>query len=157
MIALFIYGSTTLIDPFNVAVLRCAAEFLEVTEEYCISNLCERFDLYLNQVVLQSWDDALIVLQKCQMLLPWSEELLVVSRCIESLAFMACMEILDPERRRDQPVITLEALTAEAWSCETVKAIASQNLWIKDLIALPFGFFKRIIGSIRRQRMKKNM
>ena len=91
MIALFIYGSTTLIDPFNVAVLRCAAEFLEMTEEYCISNLCERFDLFLNQVVLQSWDDTLIVLQKCQMLLPWSEELLIVSRCIESLAFMSCM------------------------------------------------------------------
>ncbi|XWS75858.1 hypothetical protein CRYUN_Cryun01aG0127900 [Craigia yunnanensis] len=155
MIALFIYGSTTLIDPFNVAALRCAAEFLEMTEEYCIGNLCERFDLYLNQVVLQSWDDTLIVLQKCQMLLPWSEELLIVSRCIESLAFMACMEILDPERRRDQPVVTLEVLAGGAWSCETVKAIASKDLWIKDLIALPFGFFKRIIGSLRRQGMKE--
>ncbi|OMO62546.1 hypothetical protein COLO4_33029 [Corchorus olitorius] len=155
MIALFIYGSTTLVDPFNVAALRCAAEFLEMTEEYSIGNLCERFDLYLNQVVLQSWDDTLIVLQKCQMLLPWSEELLIVSRCIESLAFMACMEILDPERRRDQPVVTLEALAGEAWSCETVKAIASKDLWIKDLIALPFGFFRRIIGSLRRQGMKE--
>ncbi|XVF21101.1 hypothetical protein REPUB_Repub12eG0061900 [Reevesia pubescens] len=155
MIALFIYGSTTLIDPFNVAALRCAAEFLEMTEEYCIGNLCERFDLYLNQVVLQSWDDTLIALQKCQMLLPWSEELLIVSRCIESLAFMACMEILDPERRRDQPVVTLEALAGEAWSCEAVKAITSKDLWIKDLIALPFGFFKRIIGSLRRQGMKE--
>ncbi|XP_022769941.1 BTB/POZ domain-containing protein At5g48130-like [Durio zibethinus] len=155
MIALLIYGSTTLIDPFNVAALRCAAEFLEMTEEYCIGNLCERFDLYLNQVVLQSWDDTLIVLQKCQMLLPWSEELLIVSRCIESLAFMACMEILDPERRRDQPVVTLEALTGEPWSCETVNALASKDLWIKGLIALPFGSFKRIIGSLRRQGMKE--
>ncbi|CBI28410.3 unnamed protein product, partial [Vitis vinifera] len=83
MIALFMYGSSTLIDPFNVVALRCAAEFLEMTEDHCIGNLCERFDLYLNQVVLQSWDDTLIVLQKCQKLLPWSEELLIVSRCIE--------------------------------------------------------------------------
>ncbi|KAF5726493.1 hypothetical protein HS088_TW22G00171 [Tripterygium wilfordii] len=155
MIALFIYGSTTLIDPFNVAALRCAAEFLEMTEEYCSGNLCDRFDLYLNQVVLQSWDDTLIVLQRCQTLLPWSEELLIVSRCIESLAFMACMEILDPERRRDKPVVTLEALASQAWNCETVKEIVSQDLWIKDLIALPFGFFKRIIGSLRRQGMKE--
>ncbi|KAF5482588.1 hypothetical protein F2P56_003146 [Juglans regia] len=155
MIALFVYGSSTLVDPFNVAALRCAAEFLEMTEDYCSSNLCERFDLYLNQVVLQSWDDTLIVLQKCQTLLPWSEELLIVSRCIESLAFMACMEILDPERRRDQPVVTLEALASQAWNCETVKEIVSKDLWIKDLIALPFGFFKRIIGSLRRQGMKE--
>ncbi|GKV18383.1 hypothetical protein SLEP1_g28777 [Rubroshorea leprosula] len=155
MIVLFIYGSSTLVDPFNVAALRCAAEFLEMTEEYCTGNLCDRFDLYLNQVVLQSWDDTLIVLQKCQALLPWSEELLIVSRCIESLAFMACMEILDPERRRDRPVVTLEALAGEAWSHEAGKTIVNQELWIKDLTALPFGFFKRIIGSLRRQGMKE--
>ncbi|KAK4369334.1 hypothetical protein RND71_013126 [Anisodus tanguticus] len=155
MMALFIYGSSTLVDPFNVAALRCAAKFLEMTEEYCCGNLCERFDIYLNQVVLQSWDDTLIVLQKCQMLLPLAEELLIVSRCIESLAFMACMEILDPERRRDHPVVTLEALASQPWSSEIVKEILSQDLWIKDLIALPFPFFKRIISSLRRQGMKE--
>ncbi|XP_027171680.1 BTB/POZ domain-containing protein At5g48130 [Coffea eugenioides] len=155
MIALFIYGSSTMVDPFNVAGLRCAAEFLEMTEEYSSGNLCERFDIYLNQVVLQSWDDTLIVLQKCQKLLPWAEELLIVSRCIESLAFMACMEILDPERRREKPIVTLEALASQPWSCETVKEIVRQDLWINDLIALPFSFFKRIIGSLRRQGMKE--
>ncbi|KAL6975622.1 hypothetical protein U1Q18_024415 [Sarracenia purpurea var. burkii] len=155
MIVLFIYGSSTLVDPFNVATLRCASEFLEMTEDYGSGNLCARFDIYLNQVVLQSWDDTLIVLQKCQTLLPWAEDLLIVSRCIESLAFMACMEILDPERRRYQPVITLDALAGRAWSTETVKEMLSHDLWIKDLIALPFGFFRRIIGSLRRQGMKE--
>ncbi|KAJ8554511.1 hypothetical protein K7X08_025189 [Anisodus acutangulus] len=155
MMALFLYGSSTLVDPFNVAALRCAAEFLEMTEEYCCGNLCECFDIYLNQVVLQSWDDTLIVLQKCQLLLPLAEELLIVSRCIESLAFMACMEILDPERRRDHPVVTLEALASQPWSSETVKGILNQDLWIKDLIALSFPLFKRIISSLRRQGMKE--
>ncbi|XP_071699005.1 BTB/POZ domain-containing protein At5g48130 [Rutidosis leptorrhynchoides] len=155
MISLFIYGSSTLVDPFNVAALRCAAEYLEMTEEYSSGNLCERFDIYLNQVVLQSWDDTLIVLQKCQSLDPWAEELLIVSRCIESLAFMACMEILDPERRRDQPVVTLEALSTQKWCSEMVQEIMTQDVWIKDLIALPFGFFKRVIGSLRRQGMKE--
>ncbi|KAL4298497.1 hypothetical protein AHAS_Ahas17G0006800 [Arachis hypogaea] len=152
MIALFIYGTSTLIDPFNVAALRCAAEFLEMTEDYCTGNLCERLDLYLNQVVLQSWDDTLISLQRCQILLPWSEDLLIVSRCIEALAFMACMEILDPERRRDTPVVTLDELASQSWSCEIV---SQQDLWMKDLIALPFDFFKRVIGSLRRQGMKE--
>ncbi|KAJ0507771.1 putative BTB/POZ domain, NPH3 domain, NPH3/RPT2-like family protein [Helianthus annuus] len=155
MISLFVYGSSTLVDPFNVASLRCAAEFLEMTEEYTSGNLCERFDIYLNQVVLQSWEDTLIVLQKCQSLDPWAEELLIVSRCIESLAFMACMEILDPERRRDQSVVTLEALSAQRWSSEMVQEILTQDVWIKDLMALPFGFFKRVIGSLRRQGMKE--
>ncbi|XP_022952397.1 BTB/POZ domain-containing protein At5g48130-like [Cucurbita moschata] len=155
LLALFVYGSSTLVDPFNVAALRCAAEFLEMTGNYCSSNLCERFDIYMNQVVFQSWDDTLIVLQKCQQLLPWSEDLLIVSRCIESLAFMACMEILDPERRRDQPVVTIDALASQVWSCEMVKEILCHDLWIKDLIGLPFEFFKRVVGSLRRQGMKE--
>ncbi|KAK6142318.1 hypothetical protein DH2020_022666 [Rehmannia glutinosa] len=157
MIALFIYGSSTLVDPFNVASLRCAAEFLNMTEEFGgTGNLCERFDIYLNQVVLQSWNDTLIVLQNCLTLLPWAEDLLIVSRCIETLAFMACMEILDPERRREQPVVTMEALAAyRPWTDQTVKKIANKDLWINDLIALPFAFFKRVIGSLRRQGMKE--
>ncbi|XP_058070707.1 BTB/POZ domain-containing protein At5g48130 [Magnolia sinica] len=155
MVVLFIYGSSSLIDPFNVAALRCAAEFLEMTEDHCSCNLCERADLYLNQVVLQSWDDTLIVLQKCQMLLPWAEDLLIVGRCVESLAFMSCMEILDPEQRRDRPVVTLHSLVGRAWDCKTAMEIAGLDLWIKDLIALPFEFFKRIIASLRRQGMKE--
>ncbi|OAY71246.1 BTB/POZ domain-containing protein, partial [Ananas comosus] len=155
MVALFSYGYPLSLDPFNVSALRCAAEQLEMTEEYAFSNLGERSDLYINQVVLQGWDDTLIVLQKCQPLLPISEELLIVSRCVESLAFMACMEILDPEQRRDRPVISVQALSGRAWNSEKVKQITGQDLWIKDLIALPFEFFKRIIGSLRRQGMKE--
>nr|CAD1832509.1 unnamed protein product [Ananas comosus var. bracteatus] len=156
MVALFSYGYPLSLDPFNVSALRCAAEQLEMTEEYAFSNLGERSDLYINQVVLQGWDDTLIVLQKCQPLLPISEELLIVSRCVESLAFMACMEILDPEQRRDRPVISVQVLSGRAWNSEKVKQITGQDLWIKDLIALPFEFFKRIIGSLRRQGMKEN-
>lgn len=131
MMALFMYGSSTVIDPFNVASLRCAAEFLEMSEEQCWGNLCERLDLYLNQVVLQSWDDTLVVLQRCQLLLPWSEQLLIVSRCIESLAFMACMEVLDPERTTDTPVVTLEQLASHDWSCQMMKDIVTQVKKIK--------------------------
>ncbi|GMG98746.1 hypothetical protein Nepgr_000586 [Nepenthes gracilis] len=155
MIALFIYGPSAYINPFNVAALRCAAEFLEMTEDHASGNLCERTDLYLNQVAFQSWDDTLIVLQKSQTLLPWAEELSIMSRCVESLAFMVCMEILDPDRKQDRPVMTFEALATRPWCCEMVKEIVSRDPWIKDLIALPFGFFKRIIGSLRRQGMKE--
>ncbi|KAL0907054.1 hypothetical protein M5K25_025592 [Dendrobium thyrsiflorum] len=152
---LFSYDSPLPLDPFNVLALRCVASFLEMTEEYSSGNLCEQADLYLNQVVLQSWDDTLIVLQKCQILLPWAEELLVVSRCIESLAFMACMEILDPEREREGPLLSLEVMVGRVWNCEKAKEIAGQDLWVKELIALPFEFFNRIIRSLRNQGMEE--
>ncbi|KAG8079964.1 hypothetical protein GUJ93_ZPchr0007g6292 [Zizania palustris] len=150
VIGLFCYGDAVALDPFNVAAVRCAAEFLDV------AGLGARCDLYINQVVLQSWDDALIVLQRCQPLLPVAEELLIVSRCVESLAFMACMEILDPEQRRDQPgIAAARGLVGRRWNAEFVKELAARDLWIKDLIALPFEFFKRIVQALRRQGMKE--
>ncbi|XP_078156165.1 phototropic-responsive NPH3 family protein [Carex rostrata] len=156
MVMLFTYDYPLILDPFNVSALRCAADFLEMTEEYHHPlNLVERSDLYLNQVVFQNWDDTLIVLQKCVPLIPVSEELLIVSRCVESLAFMACMEILEPERRTNSPALSMQGLTGRNWNCEIVKERAGQDLWIKDLIALPFEFFKQIIGSLRRQGMRE--
>ncbi|KAL1217234.1 BTB/POZ domain-containing protein [Cardamine amara subsp. amara] len=154
-IMLFIYGCPTLIHPFNIAGLRCAAQFLEMTERHSTGNLCERFDLYLNQVVLQNWDDTLVVLKQCQDLLPWSEDLLIVSRCIESLAFTACMLILDPERGKEKPVVMLEGLVNQPWEYTTVEKIINQDTWIKDLTDLPFEFFRQVIGSLRRQGMKE--
>ncbi|XP_020590474.1 BTB/POZ domain-containing protein At5g48130 [Phalaenopsis equestris] len=152
---LFSYDSPLPLDPFNVLALRSAASFLEMTEEYFSGNLCEQADLYLNQVVLQSWDDTLIVLQKCQILPSWAEELLFVSRCIESLAFMACMEILDPEREREGPLLSLQVMVGRVWDCEKAKEIAGQDLWVKELTALPFEFFDRIIQSLRNQGMEE--
>ncbi|TVU38179.1 hypothetical protein EJB05_11535 [Eragrostis curvula] len=152
VIALFCYGDAVALDPFNVAAVRCASEFMDVT------GLGARCDLYINQVVLQSWDDALIVLQRCQPLLPVAEELLIVSRCVESLAFMACMEILDPEQRRELPGAASTApgaLVGRRWDAELVKELAARDLWIKDLIALPFEFFRRIVQALRRQGMKE--
>ncbi|KAK8943932.1 BTB/POZ domain-containing protein [Platanthera guangdongensis] len=155
MAMLFIYGASLPLDPFNVLALRCAAGFLEMTEDYSAGNLCEQSDLYLNQVVLQSWDDTLVVLQKCRALLSWSEELLVTSRCIESLAFMVCMEILDPEREPECPLLNLRAMAGRPWCCEAVKEIAGQHSWVNEIIALPFDFFDRIIRSLRKQGVKE--
>lgn len=153
MMVLFIYysSSSALLHPSNVAALRCAAEFLKMTEE------CERLDVYLNRVVLQSWDGTVTVLRTCistQSLLPWAEDLLIVSRCIETTAFMACMEILDPERRREQPLVTT-TLQAWPWSETTVRDMMSRDAWIGDVVALPLPFFKKVIASLRRQGMKE--
>jgi hypothetical protein len=152
-VALFCYGDAVALDPFNVAAVRCAAELLGV------GGLGARCDLYISQVVLQSWDDALIVLQRCLPLLPAAEELLVVSRCVEALAFMACMEILDPEQRRNQLPgaggAASRALVGRRWDAELVKELAARDLWVKDLVALPFQFFERIVRALRRQGMKE--
>ncbi|KAL1561015.1 BTB/POZ domain-containing protein [Salvia divinorum] len=83
--ALLMYGHGALVEAANVAALRCATDFLEMRRH------CQGLDMYLNQVVLQSWHQTVLVLSRAHWLLPWAEDVLLVSRCIETMAFMACM------------------------------------------------------------------
>ncbi|GER48277.1 phototropic-responsive NPH3 [Striga asiatica] len=49
--------------------------------------------------------------------------------------------------RRDHPVVTVEALTANTeWNAKDI--IISQDPWIGNLINLPLEFFKRVVGSL---------
>ncbi|CAL1381929.1 unnamed protein product [Linum trigynum] len=69
--------------------------------------------------------------------------------CIEALSSMACMEILDPEGRREKPVLTLEMLTGQPWSYS-----ASMLQSILDLLPLrgkgsrtgPMGFYFTLLS-----------
>uniref|UniRef100_A0A0C9RTU3 TSA: Wollemia nobilis Ref_Wollemi_Transcript_13449_2016 transcribed RNA sequence n=1 Tax=Wollemia nobilis TaxID=56998 RepID=A0A0C9RTU3_9CONI len=92
--AKFCYGINFEITAANVAALRLAAEYLEMTEEFAAGNLLSRTEDYLEQVALQSFSGALTVLRACESLLPAAEELGVVSRCIEaaSASAAACAE-----------------------------------------------------------------
>ncbi|XP_057796714.1 BTB/POZ domain-containing protein At5g48130 isoform X2 [Salvia miltiorrhiza] len=149
MAALLMYGYGALVETANVAALRCAAEFLEMPIH------CQGLDMYLNQVVLQSWKETVTVLQSCRgTLLPWAEDVLLVTRCIETLAFMACMEILDPERRPGQ-ALQLQLQACWPWSDAVVGDVMSRDVWMRDVVALPVAFFKRVIASLRRQGMKE--
>ncbi|BBN02181.1 hypothetical protein MPTK1_2g13430 [Marchantia polymorpha subsp. ruderalis] len=154
IVANFCYGSTIQMDSSNVAELRCAGEYLQMTEEYVKGNLCERSDLYLSQVVLQSWQDSMLVLLHCQNLQPYAEDLRIVSRCVDALAFMACMEMVDPLERTARPGMSIES---QFWSdiSASTRDSSSPDWWMEDLLRLPCGVFERVIAAIRRQGMQE--
>lgn len=90
--AKFCYGINFEITAINVAGLRCAADYLEMTEEYSPGNLLSRTDDFLEEVASQSFSGAVAVLHACENLLPTAEELGIVSRCVESVAANAVDE-----------------------------------------------------------------
>lgn len=89
LVAKFCYGVKLELTASNVVYLRCAAEHLEMTEEYGDGNLITQTETFLNQVVLRNWKDSLKALQTCDDILPFAEELNITKRCIESLAVKA--------------------------------------------------------------------
>jgi hypothetical protein len=141
LVSNFCYGSTILMEPANIAELCCMADYLQMTEDYGRANLCERGELYLTQVALQSWDDTLVVLEHCERLAPYAEQLGIVRRCLDALAFMACMELLDPVARK---------------FAGDVKQSSGLHWWVQDLVALPPRLFVKLVLALRREGMQEN-
>jgi hypothetical protein len=144
LVSNFCYGSTILMEPANIAQLCCMADYLQMTEDYGRANLCERSELYLTQVALQSWDDTLVVLQQCARLGVHAEQLGIERRCLEALAFMACMELLDPVTTRNLDVTGRGAQRG------------LQHWWVQDLVALPPRLFVHLVLALRREGMQEN-
>ncbi|CAO1942090.1 unnamed protein product [Urochloa humidicola] len=88
--ARFCYGMAVDLTAANISGLRCAAEYLEMTEELEEGNLIFKTEAFLSYVVLSSWRDSIVVLKSCEGLSPWAENLQIVRRCSESIAWKAC-------------------------------------------------------------------
>ncbi|XVF47318.1 hypothetical protein PTKIN_Ptkin03bG0099800 [Pterospermum kingtungense] len=89
LVAKFCYGVKLELTASNVVYLRCAAEHLEMTEEYGEGNLITQTETFLNQVVLRNWKDSLRALQTCDDIIFYADELNITKRCIESLVTKA--------------------------------------------------------------------
>ncbi|KAF8411467.1 hypothetical protein HHK36_004018 [Tetracentron sinense] len=127
----FCYGHPVDLNPTNVAPLRCASEFLEMTEELEEGNLVSKTEAFLTFVVLSSWRDSIMVLKSCESLSPWAENLQIVRRCSDSIAWKTVRE----------NSTTGELINDEGW-------------WFNDVSTLRIDHFVRIITTIRAKGLK---
>lgn len=135
----FCYNLPIDLNPKNVAALRCASEYLEMSEEFEDGNLISKTEAFLTLVVLASWKDTISVLKSCEKLSPWAENLQVVRRCCDSIAYKASKDHHDPT--------TTTATTSTSSS--------SSSWWIDDdLATLRIDHFMRIMSGIRAKGAK---
>ncbi|XP_073311053.1 BTB/POZ domain-containing protein SR1IP1-like isoform X2 [Primulina huaijiensis] len=88
----FCYGIHFEITSENIAMLRCAAEFLEMTEDYSTGNLIQRTESYLNEVALKTVPGAVSILHSSENLLPMAEEVRLVSRSTDTISTIMCQD-----------------------------------------------------------------
>ncbi|XP_022849491.1 root phototropism protein 2 isoform X1 [Olea europaea var. sylvestris] len=127
--AKFCYGVNFEITVHNVAALRCAAEYLQMTDMYCDNNLCSRTEDFLSQVALSSLSGAVVVLKSCEDLLPMAEDLKIVQKCVDVASAKACVEANFPSR-------------------------SPPNWWTEELTILDVSFFEKIITSMKSRGAK---
>lgn len=90
LVTKFCYGENFEITEDNVPMLRCAAEHLEMTDDSMGGNLAGRAEAYLEAVALTSLAGAVTVLRRSEDLLPVSEEVDLVGRCVDAIAYITC-------------------------------------------------------------------
>ncbi|KAL8136903.1 hypothetical protein V2J09_002904 [Rumex salicifolius] len=158
LVAKFCYGVKIELNPLNVASLRCAAEFLEMTEDYGEGNLIIQTENVLDEV-FGSWEDSLKTLESCEEVLSWAEELHIVNRCINSMAMKLC--------GGDGSIVSwpMSGQISTTTSSSTVlwngiqtalgpHIAATDDWWYHDASFLKLPFYKRLIRAIESKGTK---
>ncbi|KAG0554487.1 hypothetical protein KC19_12G095400 [Ceratodon purpureus] len=149
--AKFCYGVKVEFTAYNIVALRCAAEFLEMTEDLGVENLIERSEDFLQQVVLHNWSDSIAALQSCTGFYPMAEELGLVDRLIDSVCTKASM---NDSSRGGWPMQDHRSLQSPGgsllWNGISTGARArvmgeGENWWYEDISVLSLAFFEKVI------------
>ncbi|KAF8101490.1 hypothetical protein N665_0205s0080 [Sinapis alba] len=136
--AKFCYGMAVTLNAYNVVSVRCAAEYLEMYESIETGNLVYKIEVFLNSSVLRSWKDSIIVLQTTRTFHPWSKDVKIDVRCLETIASKAAM---DPAR----------VDWSFTYNRRKVNNGVPRDWWVEDLTELSIDLYKRVISTIRRK------
>ncbi|XP_076941766.1 BTB/POZ domain-containing protein At3g08570-like [Bidens hawaiensis] len=133
--AKFCYGMNFEITTENIARLHCAAEYLEMTEDYRDDNLLTRTEIYLNEVVTPSLEKSVQALCSCETILPLADSLGIIDKCVDAIANNVCKEQL------------VEGLSR--LECDSARIDADNRClewWIEDLSVLKIELYQRTIS-----------
>ncbi|XP_021725340.1 BTB/POZ domain-containing protein At1g30440-like [Chenopodium quinoa] len=161
LVAKFCYGVKLELTSSNVVYLRCAAEHLEMTEEYGEGNLIFQTETFLTQVVLKSWKESLRALQTCDDILSFADQLNITKRCTEALAVKASTDpnlFGWPVVERGGPMQSPGG--SVLWNGISTGARpknSSSDWWYDDASTLSFPLYKRLISVMESRGIKSEI
>ncbi|XP_047966713.1 BTB/POZ domain-containing protein NPY1-like [Salvia hispanica] len=149
--AKFCYGVAVTLNPYNVVAARCAAEYLEMTEDIDRGNLILKIDIFLNSSVLRNWKDSIIVLQTSKSLLPWSENLKIVGRCIDSIASKTSVDpsLITWSYTYNRRLATSDQIIRSGLKFSEKLESVPRDWWIEDICELDIDLYKRVMLAIK--------
>ncbi|XP_020205425.1 BTB/POZ domain-containing protein NPY1 [Cajanus cajan] len=149
--AKFCYGMTVTLNAYNVVAARCAAEYLEMTEDIDRGNLIFKIEVFLTSSIFRSWKDSIIVLQTTKSLLPWSEDLKIVGRCIDSIASKTSV---DPSNitwsyTYNRKLSELDKIGEDKITPHDKIEPVPKDWWVEDICELDIDLYKRVMITVR--------
>lgn len=157
LVTKFCYGMKLDLTALNVVSLRCAAEYLHMTEDFGEGNLVAQTESFLNEV-FSSWTDSMKALETCEEVLPHAEDLHIVSRCINSLAMKASADpslFSWPVSRPNEDISPKK--TSSMWngiSNASKPKPVTDDWWYEDVSFLSLTLYKRLIEAVVSRGME---
>lgn len=161
LVTKFCYGVKIELTAFNVVSLRCAAEYLEMTDNYGEGNLVGMTETFLNEV-FGNWTDSIKALQTCEEVIDYAEDLHIISRCVDSLAVKACADAsffnwpvgggknaTSGQNTEDESHLW-NGISASGKMLQPT----GEDWWFDDASFLSLPLFKRLITAIEARGMK---
>uniref|UniRef100_A0ACD5VTH3 Uncharacterized protein n=1 Tax=Avena sativa TaxID=4498 RepID=A0ACD5VTH3_AVESA len=156
--ARFCYDVKIELNAPNVVSLRCAAEYLGMTDDYAEGNLIAQAESFLSDV-LANWKDSIKALETCEAVLPAAEDLHIVSRCITALASKACASdaaAWSSTHGHKNASLDRDALWNGIGTGDTPRggASAATDWWYEDVSFLSLPMFKRLVQAMEAKSMR---
>jgi len=145
LVTKFCYGEDLEITEDNVAMLRCAAEHLDMTDESNGASLVGRTEAYLEAVALTTLAGAVAVLRRSEELIPVAEEVDLVGRSIDAIAHITCND--------SRFTMSLGSSTAGSYNGVNVwKAV--DDWWADELTSVRIDTFQRVLIAMKARGFK---
>ncbi|XP_057967595.1 BTB/POZ domain-containing protein At5g66560-like isoform X2 [Malania oleifera] len=165
--AKFCYGVKIELSSSNVAPLRCAAEFLEMADDYSEDNLISRTERFLSHSILESLKESINTLKSCEPLMPIAERLNIPQRCVDSIAVRASAADPslfgwpvndgdgDPFRAYSKQILW-NGIDTGMRRKDAGKA-SGPDSWIEDLAHLSLPLFRHLISAMRSRDLSADI
>lgn len=145
--AKFCYGINIEISLLNIAKLRCASHYLEMTEDFSEENLAAKTEHFFKETILPSISNSIIALHHCETLIPVSEDLNLVNRLIIAIANNACKEQLT------SGLLKLDY----TFSGTNIEPETPLDWWGKSLAVLNLDFFQRVVSAVKSKGLRQDV
>ncbi|KAK1421230.1 hypothetical protein QVD17_23412 [Tagetes erecta] len=153
LVAKFCYGVKLEVNSTNVVPLRCASEYLQMTEEYGEGNLISQTETFFGEV-FETWVDTLKALKLCEEVVEFAEKLHIVSRCVDSLAIKVCSfdkdlvvwNGMESKDNQDNPFATI------TWNGIRTTS-PNQDFWYEDVSKMRLPLYRRFILAVESRNL----
>ncbi|KAL1161285.1 hypothetical protein V6Z11_A07G122800 [Gossypium hirsutum] len=155
--AKFCYGIRVEFTARNIIMVYCAADFLEMTDEYGEDNLLLKSENFLHKNVLRNWKDCILALQSCESCMLRAEKLHILKKCLNAVSMMVCT---DPSLF-GWPMMMYGSLQSPGgsilWNGINTGArirSAESDWWFEDISYFSVGLFERLIKTMEERGIR---